>query len=292
MTDNSSVSNEVGVPAPKGRISMGTIEILCPECGGLCAPTHLICAHCGVRLPLLTAPPAQENVAEEVPTVAYSEIEQRLRDPRLRRYRSLLYGLPALLLALGVLAWVFWVRVDPRAKAAEGDALLEAGAYAAAEAAYGTALEAAPDFAAAHEGLGWSRYEQGAAQEAVSAFQEAAAVEESAGAYLGQGRAYFDDGEYERALFYFEQAVAAAHGDAASHYYLATAAFQLGDYANAWTAAAEAARLSPTDATAHSLAGWSAVMRGDCNAATEAFANALVLSPTLPSALQGQDACR
>jgi len=97
--------------------------------------------------------------------------------------------------------------VDPLLE--EGERHLQAADYAAAEAAFRRAVEAAPDSGVAHSKLGVALAHQGRLDEAIAEFSKAVALEPTyAPAYSNLGNAYRALGRLGEALTAYERALA------------------------------------------------------------------------------------
>lgn len=91
-------------------------------------------------------------------------------------------------------------------KVEEGSNLLEEQKYEEAQVKFQEAIDAEKDLAEAYRGLGFCYYEQENYEEALNAFELAlnAGAEETAALYNLAGISAMQTGEYETAVFYFE----------------------------------------------------------------------------------------
>lgn len=160
-----------------------------------------------------------------------------------------------------------------------GDFLRSEGRYQEAEDAYRQALTLQKDFAEAHIGLGWVRYERGDGLEAaVAAFQEAIARAPDRGeGYYALGQVYAREERFEEADRWFGEALARNPG--ARWWYLgrANTARQAGNLDLALAVYEEAAARFPEWAPVYYEWAWALNMAGEVEEAVRIIDRAVEL---------------
>lgn len=151
-----------------------------------------------------------------------------------------------------------------------------------------TAVELAPDSAAAHAALALAREARFAPEDAVTAAEQAVELdEESAAAQAALAQAYLQDRQYEAALQAAVEAISLDPELAEGYYALGVCYSSMSEFARARAAFAQTIALEPQFAPWHVSLGnlWS--WAAEYERADESFQRALELVPDLVSALLG-----
>jgi Tfp pilus assembly protein PilF len=160
-------------------------------------------------------------------------------------------GSEVLALALGLAVLLMHAQPSRADALAEGQAYLEAGHFAEAEAALRIAVEASPESAEAHYYLGLAHLRQDENVLAAEAFEHALTIDPGfPGAHSSLGITHYELGQYSEAEEQFERAVQVDPADAAAHLFLGLARWKQGKPELARQALERAIAIEPDSPTA------------------------------------------
>ncbi|MDX9956290.1 MAG: protein kinase, partial [Anaerolineae bacterium] len=216
-----------GLPAaapPASPQPYGTVPANLPA-GGPPAPYGYPPTQAAAPSPAYGYPPAATGWAEPVPAK-----KKRAVWPWLLGGGILL----VLVAVAAVFGYFFLGRMAVTRLVEEGETALVAQDYAAAQAAFETALEKDAENAAAYRGLGWTQYESGRYEEAGASFGKAVQLEpDSLDGYKGQSLSYYAAEDYENAYTASQQWAVREPNNPEAHNQLGLAAYQSRRYTEA-----------------------------------------------------------
>jgi tetratricopeptide (TPR) repeat protein len=185
------------------------------------------------------------------------------------------------------------IRLDPKFPMIYqnlGQSLWIHGDLDAALAAYRTALERDPDsenikrdLAGLLNDIGNRHRSQGELNAAITAYQEAAALNPSdPAAHFNLGNVWrYDRKDQRRAVAAYETAIRLDPKQAVYHANLALARLDLGEFARGLEAAEQAVKLAPNVALYRNILGWARYLNGDSSGAIPEYEEAIRLDPKL-----------
>jgi len=198
--------------------------------------------------------------------------------------RSILYAWLGTLAATVFLAF-FVTTQRPEVPLEYGMYLTQQGKYGLATKYYNEALQISPNFADAHNKLGYVLARQGKLDEAIEHLTKALRIEpDSADSHSKLGLVFFRQGKLDRAVTHFNEALRIKPDLADAHSNLGYVLMHQDKLDQAIEHLTEALRIKPDLANAHHNLGCALARRGKLDEAIGCFNRALVIKPDFADA--------